>query len=264
MCPTIQMFGKEIPAYWLMSLLGILAAAVYALVRRRQLKLRSDDAVHFVALSAIGGIVGAKLLYLITVIPLVLQELPYFTKQPDRFLLLLQDGFVFYGGLYGALFFVWRYCRKYKVDFHVAAALFAGGVPLFHVFGRIGCFLTGCCYGIEANWGIAFYDSMSAPNGIPLVPVQLFEAGAELIIFIAVMIVQNRSKLRSSGLYLYLFTYALCRFVLEFFRGDAARGSFLFLSTSQWISAVTVLAILFLILRRRKLHNEPNIKKRES
>ena len=58
-------------------------------------------------------------------------------------------------------------------------------MPLVHAVGRVGCFCAGCCYGRAAPppWGIAFTHAIAGPNGVPLLPVQLWEAGAELVIF---------------------------------------------------------------------------------
>lgn len=111
------------------------------------------DTTYAAAYAAIGILVGAKLLYFIT-------KLPNIIIKKDLFFLLFREaplwafeyafgGFVFYGGLLGAILGVWIYCRQYKVPFQPLLDIFAPVIPLAHGFGRIGCFFAGCCYGKE-------------------------------------------------------------------------------------------------------------------
>lgn len=116
-------------------------------------------------------------------------------------------GYVFYGGLLGALILAWRY-----QDFSLHAVK---GLSLGLCIGRIGCFFTGCCYGI-AN-----------------LPVQLYEAGFALWLLFKAQSLGN-----------WLWAYAIWRFFIEFLRADSSRGIWaLGLSSSQWISAI-LLALL--------------------
>ena len=86
--------------------------------------------------------------------------------------MLFTNGFVFYGGLIGAVLAMWWYTHHFKMDFWQSVELLIPSVPLVHAFGRIGCFCGGCCYGIpfDPPIGIAFTNSPVAPNGIPLFP----------------------------------------------------------------------------------------------
>lgn len=121
---------------------------------------------------------------------------------------------------------------------------------LGHAFGRIGCSLAGCCYGKETSCRV-FYrytDSIVAPNGVNLFPVQ----GVESLCLFCLTLILVRLYLKNHACrvhLVYIATYAVIRFVLEFFRGDAGRGGFLFLSTSQIISIVLLAG---LSLRHRK------------
>jgi phosphatidylglycerol:prolipoprotein diacylglycerol transferase len=230
-------------------MLGILAVVIFSLIRRRRLNLAADDLIHIVLYCLIGAIVGAKLLYLITMIPSIVRNFSVIMAHPEILRDLLLGGYVFFGGLLGAIFMMWLYCHLYHVDFDGPAALFAGAVPLFHMIARIGCFLAGCCYGIEADWGVVYSESIGAPNGVALIPVQLFESAANLLIFLAVLIYQ-RKRLKGS-LTLYLVSYSVCRFLLEFLRGDEIRGHVFGLSTSQWIAAAIILICTIRLIRQK-------------
>ena len=214
-----------------------------------------------------GALVGAKVVYLITILPQLIEhaaELSFY----DWMQLLFSGGMVFYGGLYGGLFMAMRYCRRYGADFRLYGSFFAPLIPLFHAFGRVGCFLAGCCWGVECGWGVVYTESLSAPNGVSLLPIQLIESACLLALFVALLLIDRSQRrrqrervktlARQSGgalcsaegverpglplLHWYLFLYALLRFTLEFFRGDAIRGVWL-LSTSQWIALLTLIGL---------------------
>ena len=128
-------------------------------------------------------------------------------------------------------------------------------LPLVHAVGRVGCFCAGCCYGRAAPppWGIAFTHAIAGPNGVPLLPVQLWEAGAELVIFAFLLWYAGRAAGPGQMLRAYVFCYAPVRFVLEWFRGDPARGMYGPLSTSQWLSLVVLALALAWPVAGRKL-----------
>ena len=172
-----------------------------------------------------------------------------------KFLTAFFGGSVFYGGLFGgivAALIVIRVNRYPRAEITDCAA---PAVPLFHFFGRIGCFLGGCCYGIECEFGFTFTHSLvESANGVRRIPVQLFEAGFNLLLFFLLFIVLKKEKLKGRLFLLYLGLYAPARFGLEFLRGDTYRGYLFGLSTSQIISLgiMLVLAVYTLIKKLNK------------
>lgn len=244
MYPYIKIFSFTIPSYWLMAMMGIFAAVVFLFIRNRKIDLPKDDVLHIVLFLVIGAMIGGKLLYIITALPYIIMNFSV-----EVLAGLVQGGFVFYGGFIGAVYMGWQYCKKYNVSNKKTLALFTPAIPLFHAFGRVGCFLAGCCWGMEVPYGIVFTNSIGAPNGVPLLPVQLIEVGLNLLICAILVFVQNR-KARTAPLEdfnvfgLYIVLYSIIRFVLEFFRGDVLRGMWLF-STSQWISLLFIAGFIF-------------------
>lgn len=178
---------------------------------------------------------GAKVLFLVT-------------SRQEQFLtnsnFWLGGGFVFYGGLIGALFFIVLFCRINKNFNWKYLAYLVPILLLAHGLGRIGCFLAGCCYGKES-------ELLHARH-----PVQLYESFS--LIFFSYLLNRFLKKRDNEILVigLYFFAYAVLRFILEFFRGDQIRGEIGFLSTSQWISlALLIPAAYFLTIAiRRKSH----------
>ena len=131
-------------------------------------------------------------------------------------------------------------------------------INCFTCFGRIGCFLGGCCYGVESEHGVVFTDSLiESANGVPRVPVQLYEAVFELALFFALWALLNKGVLKNRLLLVYLFSYAVGRFILEFWRGDEYRGFLFGLSTSQVVSILVfaVSAVLFIVKPKKKAEN---------
>jgi len=246
MHPFFNILGYDVPAYWLMGILGICTSALVLFARKKQISISGED-IRFIGLMAIvGAIIGAKLLQFILILPFIIRNFSKLINSPDIFTAILMGGGVFYGGVIGGAVCVFRYCRRYNVPIEETVALYVPIIPLFHTFGRIGCFLAGCCWGIEHKHGIVYNHSLAAPNNVPLLPIQLIEAGFNLILFVVLLNCAKKLKRPAFVLPLYMILYGIARFVLEFYRGDAERGIAL-LSTSQWISIVCVmLAIIFL------------------
>ena len=171
---------------------------------------------------------------------------------------------IFYGGLFGGILgslLGARLAKTKLVDFlnPVVPAL-----PLAHAFGRIGCFCAGCCYGVPTSscMGVVYEHPIGgAPVGISLLPVQLFESGLNLLIFLLLIVFSRKTKSKTLVLPLYIISYGCVRFFLEYYRYDAVRGSLLGLSTSQWVSIVGVgLSIVYIALylhrqKKQTLHN---------
>ena len=165
---------------------------------------------------------------------------------------LLNGGIVFYGGMLGLLLgvFVVAKCRKESPG--KMLNFIAPAIPLFHGVARIGCLLSGCCYGIPCHFGVRMIQSPE----IVRFPVQLVESFCDFLIFSGILIYQKRTNERSHSLEIYLVSYAVCRFVLEFFRGDTVRGLWLFgISTSQIVSILILIVVCILQSKRRFLCN---------
>ncbi|MCD7863514.1 MAG: prolipoprotein diacylglyceryl transferase [Lachnospiraceae bacterium] len=116
-------------------------------------------------------------------------------------------------------------------------------------FARIGCFMAGCCYGVEVPWGVVFPEGSLAPAWVPLFPSQLAESAGHLLLFFLFLSVKDKLRKKQDLLFLYLGRYAVMRFILEYFRGDAERGYWNGLSTSQWISLLLMLVVVIYIFR---------------
>jgi phosphatidylglycerol:prolipoprotein diacylglycerol transferase len=245
---------------------GVLLAVSYllglwmAVARGKKRGLDSNRVLDLGIYIIIAALVGAKLLLLIV-------DFDQYSKQPADILSLLRSGGVFYGGLILAVVVAFRYIATHKMPMWTTCDVFAPGIALGHVTGRLGCFAAGCCYGkpTDVSWGVVFTNPLAAaqvgtPLGIRLHPTQLYEAGAELLILGLLLATEGRGR-RFPGrtFWLYMLLYAISRYVIEIYRGDP-RGvvPFLDVSTSQFISLVLgPLSLIMLVWLSRTLPTAP-------
>jgi phosphatidylglycerol:prolipoprotein diacylglycerol transferase len=149
--------------------------------------------------------------------------------------------------------------------------VFAPGIALGHVVGRLGCLMAGCCYGrpTDVPWAITFTDTLAAKNvgtplDVPLHPTQLYEAGAELLILAVLLATEHKGRpFPGRTFWGYLLLYGISRFAIEFFRGDP-RGMVGAFSTSQFVSLVLVpLSLVMLIRLGRRGAPEPDLARQQ-
>ena len=264
MLEYITVFGRTLPMYGIMAALGFLVGLGAACLRCKAFGLSKENCVYIMAFGGVGAAIGAKIVYILTVLPDFIKDLGLITTNFNLFFeKYIASGMVFYGGLIGAVAASVLFCKYMKIRLSDYLTVLVPSFALIHAFGRVGCFFAGCCYGIEMpeGLGVTFTHSRFAPNNVSLFPVQLVEAGCEIVIFILLTILAHRAKDGVTILAGYVFLYAPIRFVLEFFRGDVVRGFLFGLSTSQWISILAVfLAALCLFLYERKNRNAPSHK----
>lgn len=231
--------------YGLMIGIGIIAALFVATHRAGKYQLSEDTILGITICAVLFGFLGAKLLYCI-----ILWE--SFIKDPLS--VLGRNGFVVFGGIIGGSLAAWVYCRIKKAKFLDYFDHIMPSIAIAQAFGRIGCFLAGCCYGRETDsfLGIAFTNSHFAPNGVKLLPTQLFSSAGDFLLAAILIWYAGRKKHSGTVGALYLILYSIGRFIIECMRADE-RGSVLGLSTSQFISVFTLLfgLILFVVFSKK-------------
>lgn len=232
--------------------IGIVFVVLYVWVLERRMPALAGDLELCVACGGVGALIGAKMLYLLTVLPEFWADLSS-SSVWDALTAYLSGGFVFYGGLYGGLLGALLYVKRSHLSTDTMLHLLLPIIPLFHSVGRIGCFCAGCCYGIpSAAFGICYSESPFAPNHTPLFPIQPVESILLFLLFALLLYLQKKRIGGWRMLGCYLLIYGTCRFLLEFLRGDAIRGILWGLSTSQYISVPTALIGGILLIRNRK------------
>ena len=257
-----KLFGIPfLNSYGLMIGLGILVS-LWVLKRVCLRTGRSYDAVgNLIMLLLIAGLVGARTWHVVE----FWQE--EFAGRPltDVFKV-WSGGLVFHGGFLAALLVLPVWCRVTKAPFLETGDLVTLILPLAHAFGRVGCFLFGCCYGVHlpADSSFAWMQvtfpvtgGASGAHGLPVLPAQLFEAAALVAFFFALLWLHRRCASVRPGLVsgVYLLGSSVIRFAVEFLRDDP-RTTFGWMSIGQLTAAVLAIFAIPLILvafRRGKL-----------
>ena len=187
MYPYIDLGFVDYPTYGLLSLFGIIVSVLIMLFLLRK---RGGDIWGFLSVCLwgfVGTLVGARLLYALT----RFEDLTHLFATRElysfkEFIFTLNDittGMVFYGGLYGGILFGYIWAKRKKADISLLSDVFSIGIPVFHIFGRVGCFFAGCCYGVKSEFGfsgrVLFEDIRESAKRFP---VQLLEAGIVFLI----------------------------------------------------------------------------------
>jgi phosphatidylglycerol:prolipoprotein diacylglycerol transferase len=247
---TVHTFGLLLASAYLAAFAWLTRAG-----RREGLDADALASLGFTAIA--GAIIGAKAL-------MIARDFSGYAAAPsDLFSLsMLTSAGDFYGGFIGALIASAIFFRRHpELPFWRTADLCGPAIALGQAIGRIGCFMAGDDYGrpTQLPWGIAFTDLDAAriggaPLGVKLHPVQLYESVVCFLLFAFLVRVSRRKRFDGEVILAYTLLYAIARFVLELFRGDADRGFVAngLLSTSQFIAlALGSATIALWIVRRR-------------
>lgn len=233
--------------YGVMIAIGILMAFWLGEKQAKRHGLNPNEVDNLVFVVLIVGYAMSKLTY-------VLVNWQEFLADPKA--VLGSSGWVVMGGLLGGVLGAWVWCRVRKLSFRDYTDLLFPEVALAQAFGRIGCFFAGCCYGKETHgaFGVVFPQGSQAPAGVKLIPTQLISSFGDFVLFCILYKNYNEGR-KEDTMPLYLMLYSAGRFVIEFVRGDTARGFIGILSTSQFISIFTFLAGLVMYVNNRKSKN---------
>lgn len=238
--------------YGFMIGIGVLVCIMLGVYRAKQTGVIKEEEVLDIAIyGLLAGFLGAKLLYVIV-------EFERFIEDPMS--VLGAEGFVVYGGIVLGVLAAIVYCRIKKISFLECFDLLAPSISIAQGFGRLGCFLAGCCYGRETTsfLGVVFPEGCMAPAGVKLLPTQIFSSVGDFIITAILLWYYKKRKHVGDVGVLYMILYGVGRFFIEFLRSDE-RGGFGALSTSQWISIVIVGGALVLAWNNRRRDKKVNM-----
>lgn len=248
MRPVLFSIGDvNLYSYGLMYALALITGLLWAERRSPRFGLDKNFTFNMGFGCVVIGVVGAKLLHLLTVIDELKADFWGTLKSS------LSEGFVVYGGIIAGVLFAYIYCRVKKRSFTRHLDMAVAPIALGQAIGRVGCFLAGCCYGSPTDsWcAVTFPAGSHAPAGVPLIPTQPISALLNLANAVILVIAGRRFKTHGRTGALYMINYGVGRFLIEFFRNDP-RGSIGVLSTSQFISVgVFVLGVLLMIFAPR-------------
>lgn len=232
-------------------LLAVAALAAIALGRMLAPKasLDPEKLVDLFVFSLLGAFVGAK-------VALIIGDFAAFADHPMRFMIENLRSFgAFYGGFIAGVLVAAYYLRKHKIPFYDAADVTVVCLAMGQAMGRWGCFFAGCCYGkpTQLPWGMVFPAVPLCEDGTHIHPWPLYESLADWAIFALLFWLFRRRAFSGQVFLVYVMTYAVARGLLEFLRGDEARGLYFggTVSLSQIVAVAAFAAAAGIYLKRR-------------
>lgn len=207
--------GVTLRWYGLFAAIGFFAAYLLFKKRAVRIPLKEDEISHLMFLLFISGILGARLFYVIW----HWKDQGY-SQRPIEALLIHKGGLVFFGGFLMACLALSIWCRMKHLSLAKVADTLAPPLALGHAFGRLGCFMNGCCYGKECKYFWGIYPPFPPEVIGPIHPTQLYEVAALLYLAFILIIIERMARYPGQIALAYCMIYALFRFFIEFFRGD--------------------------------------------
>lgn len=250
---TITFF--QIPSYIFFAGIGFVISICVFIISLLIKNVQIDKYVIRSLVSLTFSLAGAKLFGIILNIITALYTDQAITKE-----LILNAGIVYYGGLIGLLssFLIICNVKDKRIDSNAVDSL-AIAIPIFHAFGRIGCFFAGCCYGIPCDNGLSVLYT-NVVDGVVVttnrLPIQLIEATENIILFVVLCIIDRVIRKKGLLLPIYLGIYSILRFINESLRDDWERLMFGGISMSQIISVILLITSVTIFVYNTKLKEE--------
>lgn len=248
---TVDFTILGIPPYFFCSVLGFVVAVCLNIILVSAKRYCLQEHMKVLIVSIINMLIFAKLFGCVSGIYRAIGA-----NETITFNTIKKTGIVFYGGLFGLLLAYYCGINSKLIaikDIH-SIDILAVSIPLFHAVARVGCFLAGCCYGVESDVCSISYSVMEdgIVHTVNRIPVQLIEASFNGVIFIYLYTLIQKDDWKNRHLLLrYMVLYSCGRFLIEFIRGDTVRGIIYGVSFSQMISIIVWLIVLIITLKNK-------------
>jgi len=248
----IHAFGFSIHSYGVMLAIGFMVGISLAAKEAVRTGVDPEKVLNLTFWILISSIVGSRIFHCVVFYP-------QYVEDPLRILKLWEGGLVFYGGFLGAVAASVLYTRLHKMNFWQISDIMIPSVMLGLMFGRIGCFLAGCCFGkscpADFALGITFHNHLGlGVKNIPLYPTQPLSAFNAFAIFLILWLYRTKKRFHGELLAIALLLYSITRSLIEILRDDP-RGfvnlGSLSLSESQVVSLAMVAFAVYIFLRVR-------------
>lgn len=200
--------------YGVFVALGFLAGLWTAAWRARAIGVSTETIFDLGIWQILSGLLGARIFY-------VVGHWEEFAGNLIEIVRVDHGGLVFYGGFIGATLTTMWYAKRKKLSIWKLADVLAPSLALGHAFGRLGCFMNGCCYGkaCDLAWAVHFPVEHET-HGVAVHPTQIYETGLNLIMFAGLHLFYRRRRFDGQVFWMYVLLYAVLRFAVEFTRGD--------------------------------------------
>lgn len=253
MHPTLLEFGRfSLHSYGVMLALSFLLGIYLASCRARKRGVEVQYVLDLSVYIILAAVIGSRMAYIVF-------HLSDYRNVLDM-IAIWQGGATLYGGLLLSVAVSYYFSLKRKINFWLLADIMSPSIALGMVFTRIGCFLSGCCFGSPTSvpWGVIFpptspagiYARSFTGEAVALHPAQLYSSLASLIIVLALLTIEKRFHKQGGVFGAFLVLYGIDRFTVDFFRFYESNMVAIGLSLNQLLSIALVLCGLFLLVRK--------------
>ncbi len=237
--------------YGLLVSLAFVIATLWILRNAEKNGEKPDNYLQAIFWILVSGFAGARLMYVV-----------YFPKvylhDPLR-ILLDRGGLVWYGGLTAAVITSLVFLKLKKISIPQFADKILPPAALGLAIGRIGCFLSGCCYGKPTHvpWAVQFPPGHETyPAWVH--PTQLYETGGLILLVFFMMWLSRHTKTPGGVMSAFFIGYGIIRFIIEMFRGDVVYWVGNVLTASQVFSLIGIIGgVAFLLIAHSR--NTPQL-----
>lgn len=236
------MFNTKLPLYLIFIIFSIICGLLVVYKNSKNLGFKKEEKIGLLAYVVLGSIFGGK-------------YFSFFTdyKKYNGIFNFLKVGLSSYGAVLGILLILFIFSKQFKKNFKELVYIHLPAIPLMYGIGKIGCFLAGCCYGIEYSgiFSVTYNYSYSAPHGIKVFPIQLVETIVYIIIFIYIYNKVKEKKVNNKIIGETLIICGIPKFLLEYLRMS---------HVGKIITVNQIVSILFIILGMFLVFSEFKIK----
>lgn len=264
----IHIGNFKIYSFGVMQAIAYITAIYIALYYGKKRGFDQDKLIDLALWIVLGAIIGARFWFVLEMWELYANDIGSIFK-------IWEGGLVFYGGFIGGIVALIVYTRKNRWNLITILDIFAPSLPIGIAIGRIGCFLNGCCYGkICYNGGISFpaknfpppyadqlhkgLINIGAKESLPVIPTQLYSSLDNLIIFLVLIFLASRIKIKGILIATLFVLYGLHRFIIDYFRAYSGTAFILkFITLSQFLSLIIIITgiVGITISLKRKVPN---------
>jgi phosphatidylglycerol:prolipoprotein diacylglycerol transferase len=249
MHPIICAIGPiTIYSYGLLIALGSLVFLIGSLKEGRKQGIPSGLFYDLYFFSLISGLIGARLLYVLT-------NLDFFRNNFSEVFKIYHGGLSWFGAFMFGIIAAFLVTKKYRVSFLRTVDICAPYLALAQGLGRLGCLLNGCCFGKESH---AFFALNLSGHSQSIHPTQLYSFFGLILIFIFLENFKKKEVANGQVFSIYLGLYGIKRFIIEFFRGDTISTPILNLTLFQIFSLIWILTAVILYTSLAKKHAGKN------
>ncbi|GAW92643.1 prolipoprotein diacylglyceryl transferase [Calderihabitans maritimus] len=223
--------------FGLMIALGALTAIILFVREAKHKGLNHRLLLDGALYSLLGGIVGARLVYVLVYNP------AYYLANPMEIIFINKGGLSIHGGILGGFLVGYLFIKSHKLPFWEVADTVAPALILAQGIGRVGCDVFGAPMGTPLPWGVTV-------DGVLLHPAQVYEFLLDYLLFAYLWLKRTRASYSGQVFLHYLIGYSLIRGIVEFTRTNpVVYGPF---TVAHLMSAIGIVIGLILIWRRKQ------------